>query len=106
MSRRHGHLGLAALLSLALSAATPAQDDGVPADAIVPPPEPFATCDADDRPAACTQQYDPVCGAVDTGLRCVTTPCDSTRWDTFGNACSACATPGVIGWRAGTCTDG
>jgi hypothetical protein len=45
--------------------------------------------------------YRPVCGEVDNGVRCVTTPCDSTDQREFGNACMACAEPKTTGyWRS------
>jgi hypothetical protein len=50
----------------------------------------------------CTDNH-PVCAQVDTGIRCITTPCPSTEWKTFGNSCTACATEGVLGWKDGAC---
>jgi len=38
---------------------------------------------------ACTQQYDPVCGKDETGKVCITTPCPTHVYKTFGNACGA-----------------
>jgi len=35
----------------------------------------------------CPLNYDPVCGRKDTGIRCITTPCDSTEDITYGNSC-------------------
>jgi hypothetical protein len=55
------------------------------------------------RPEACTRDYRPVCGLRDTGIRCVTEPCDSWETRTYGNACSACADGSVYGWRPGEC---
>lgn len=40
-----------------------------------------------EAPITCTQEYDPVCGVVDTGIRCVTTPCPSSAEKTFSNKC-------------------
>lgn len=62
----------------------------------------FTGCDTQ-RPEMCTREYQPVCGHVDTGIRCVTTPCPSERHKTYGNACSACADDKVIGFEQGTC---
>ncbi|MCW8195029.1 hypothetical protein F6455_09545 [Proteobacteria bacterium 005FR1] len=59
----------------------------------------------DPRPEVCTFQYAPVCGLVDTGTRCVTTPCPASEWRTFSNGCSACSSPDVIGYREGACDD-
>ncbi len=57
----------------------------------------FVTCDAEHRPEVCTKEYRPVCAEVDNGVRCITTPCDSTDQRNFGNACMACADPKVTG---------
>lgn len=57
----------------------------------------FTTCDAEHRPEVCTKEYRPVCAEVDNGVRCITTPCDSTDQRNFGNACMACADPKVTG---------
>ena len=59
----------------------------------------------DPRPELCTQEYDPVCTLRDTGNRCVTTPCPSTEWKTYGNACRACNDTDVMGYRMGECRD-
>lgn len=40
-------------------------------------------------PGACTLQYDPVCGKVDKNIVCVTAPCPSHAYETFGNQCGA-----------------
>ena len=58
----------------------------------------------DPRPQICTREYRPVCGTRDTGVRCVTTPCASHEYKTYGNACTACADPKVIEYRHGACT--
>ncbi len=57
------------------------------------------------RPEICTFEYNPVCGQRDTGIRCVTTPCPSTEWQTFGNACTACGDPAVAGYYPGECAE-
>jgi len=36
---------------------------------------------------ACIKIYQPVCGLVDTGIRCVTTPCPASEEKTFPNSC-------------------
>lgn len=46
-----------------------------------------AELDALERPTACPMNYAPVCGRRDTGIRCVTTPCDSSEDKTYGNMC-------------------
>lgn len=55
------------------------------------------------RPEICTQDYRPVCATKDNGVRCVTTPCDSTDEVTYSNACSACADSDVYSYQAGAC---
>ena len=55
----------------------------LPADAIA--------C-VDPRPQVCTMDYDPVCG-----LR------RAAKAQTYGNACGACADPGVVAHRPGAC---
>ena len=62
----------------------------------------FTDCQ-DPRPEACTQQYDPVCGLRDTGIRCITTPCPSSEWKTYSNSCTACSDPDVSGYWPGEC---
>ena len=56
------------------------------------------------RPEFCTEQYDPVCADVDTGIRCITEPCPSTERETYSNACSACADEKVYGYVPGECS--
>lgn len=57
----------------------------------------FTQCDSEHRPEMCTKEYRPVCAEIDNGVRCITTPCDSTDQRNFGNACMACADPAVTG---------
>lgn len=79
---------------------------GCNGSAVEKPPDP--TIDAkcqDPRPELCTQEYDPVCALRDTGVRCVTTPCPSAEWKTYGNACMACNDTDVMGYRPGECTE-
>ncbi len=59
----------------------------------------------DPRPQACTREYAPVCAIRDTGLRCMTTPCPSSEYRSYPNACEACADPRVRSWKAGACPD-
>ncbi|WP_373080691.1 hypothetical protein [Zhongshania sp.] len=93
-------LKLSLLLLLAgglLSACATSQN--APATPVV---EGFTSCETP-RPEMCTREYRPVCGHVDTGIRCVTTPCPAQRHQTYGNACSACADEKVMGYEQGDC---
>ncbi len=60
------------------------------------------TC-TEPRSSKCTKEYKPVCATVDTGVRCITTPCPNTENRTFENACVACADPRVISLEPGAC---
>jgi hypothetical protein len=55
------------------------------------------------RPEMCAQMYDPVCAQRDTGIRCVTTPCDSSEAREYSNACEACRDPKVVSYVPGPC---
>ncbi len=81
----------------------PAQRDSYAGGASADPAGPQFTECTTPRPEVCTMQYLPVCATRNTGIRCVTTPCDSSEQLEFSNACSACADPDVIGYAAGAC---
>ncbi|KAG1707644.1 Isoamylase 3, chloroplastic [Nymphon striatum] len=66
------------------------------------PTKDFTQCN-DPRPEMCTQEYLPVCASVDTGIRCVTTPCPTTKDVTYSNACTACSDSKVHGYTSGAC---
>lgn len=57
------------------------------------------------RPQFCTRDYRPVCATRDNGVRCVTTPCDSTEQRTYSNGCSACADAAVYFHVPGACDE-
>ena len=57
----------------------------------------------DPRPEMCTQEYLPVCATRDNGVRCVTTPCESTETATYSNGCMACADAAVYYYHPGAC---
>ena len=57
------------------------------------------------RAQICSRDYRPVCATRDNGLRCVTTPCDSTETATYANACGACADSRVFSHVAGACPE-
>ncbi|WP_373090752.1 hypothetical protein [Zhongshania sp.] len=67
-----------------------------------PMAEGFKSCETP-RPQMCTREYRPVCGHIDTDIRCINTPCPSQRHQTYGNACSACAEDKVMGYEQGDC---
>ncbi len=62
----------------------------------------FITCE-DPRKSMCTKEYRPVCGEVDTGIRCIKAPCPSTEKKTYPNGCEACADPKVVGYFPMAC---
>ncbi|WP_372861621.1 hypothetical protein [Spongiibacter sp.] len=64
--------------------------------------EGFISCEQP-RPQRCTREYRPVCGHVDTGMRCLTQDCTANTHQSYGNACSACADQRVIGYEQGSC---
>jgi hypothetical protein len=55
------------------------------------------------RPKMCTREYRPVCATRDNGVRCVTTPCNSTELRTYPNACNACADNAVYAYSPNAC---
>lgn len=57
------------------------------------------------RPEMCTMDYRPVCATKDTGIRCVTQPCDSTETVTYSNGCSACSDPTVLSYVPEACKE-
>lgn len=65
----------------------------------------FTQCDPEHRPQACTKEYRPVCAEVDNGVRCVTTPCDSTDQKEFSTGCTACADPKTQGYWPVACAE-
>ncbi|HRI68836.1 MAG TPA: hypothetical protein PK156_31620 [Polyangium sp.] len=70
------------------------------------PSEPLALqqCSEESRKAQnCATISKPVCGEVDTGLRCVRAPCPSMAMQTFDNACTACMNKNVRGYYAASC---
>ena len=76
-----------------------------------PPPEEAGAgrlallqCSEESRKAkSCAKEAKPVCGEVDTGIRCVRAPCPSTMQQTFDNACTACMNKNVRGYWAISC---
>ena len=75
-----------------------------------PSPEPkapvgkYTEC-KDPRPEVCTREFRPVCGNVDTGIRCVTTPCPSHEYKTASNACTACTDKSIDGYWLNACPE-
>lgn len=91
------------LAFLGLAACGGQGDVGAAPGAALRASEPGLTACTDPRPEMCTREYRPVCAVRDTGIRCITTPCDSTEEKTYGNACDACSDPKVHGHRPGEC---
>jgi hypothetical protein len=58
------------------------------------------------RPEICTQQYQPVCATVDTGVRCIKAPCPSEQWKEYSNWCVACTDAKVRSYVEGPCPGG
>jgi hypothetical protein len=46
-----------------------------------------------------------VCAEVDNGVRCVTTPCDSTDQKEFANGCTACSDAKTHGYWPIACAE-
>lgn len=65
----------------------------------------FTQCDPANRPAMCTKEYRPVCAEVDNGVRCVTTPCDSTDQKEYATGCVACSDAKVQGYWPVACAE-
>lgn len=56
------------------------------------------------QPEICTEEYKPVCGLIDNGVRCITAPCASTDAEEFSNGCFSCSA-GAQGYYDTTCSD-
>jgi hypothetical protein len=66
----------------------------------------FSACTPESRTQkGCTKDLKPVCGQVDTGVRCIKAPCPSTEQRTFPNACTACLEAKVTGFFPRSCED-
>lgn len=92
--------------SLLISACQDRHEQDAPTETINPQEESQSLNQCpENRPDVCTQIYQPVCGLVDTGIRCITTPCPSAEFKTFGNACTACSDTNVTGYHEGECSD-
>lgn len=104
--RPYGPAILTALALLALGCpATPPGAETSPGPTapgeVVSEPEQQAC--GEPRPELCVQLYDPVCAQRDTGVRCVTTPCDSTEPREYPNGCEACRDAKVLSYAPGPC---
>lgn len=66
----------------------------------------FIRCTPESRQAqGCTKEFRPVCGQVDTGIRCVQPPCPSAEPKTFSNPCMACMEPKTVGYFPRSCEE-
>jgi hypothetical protein len=77
----------------------------VPSDVVTPqkPSSSKYTQCTEPRPQICTKEFRPVCATKDTSIRCVTTPCPSTKKSTYATGCVACSDPKVHGYEIGSC---
>jgi hypothetical protein len=98
MSRSDIPLAVAIGLSLCCSVGCSQTTEGEQSEATPG----FVPC-TDPRPEMCAQMYQPVCASVDTGVRCITTPCPSAESKPYPNACEACRDPAVQGYQEGEC---
>jgi hypothetical protein len=89
----------------ALSPVTACHEPAPPSAVAAPPAkQEQRACSPESRQAqACTMIYAPVCAVVDTGIRCITAPCPSTKLVKFSYACVACKDRSTIGYYAGEC---
>jgi hypothetical protein len=66
----------------------------------------FIRCTPESRQVqGCTKELRPVCGHVDTGVRCVQPPCPSAEPRTFSNPCMACVEPKTVGYFPMSCEE-
>ena len=98
MWNRHRCGRLALSIALLVLGCANAASDGE-----TPPEEATVRGCEEPRPEVCAQLYDPVCAERDNGVRCVTTPCDSTDPREYSNACEACRDPKVVSYVPGRC---
>jgi lipid-binding SYLF domain-containing protein len=113
VNRRYDHPGAQALrdaLAPPAGAAAPAasaKPNGAAAVAsrLAPPAGEQRQCSPESRQvSACTFINAPVCGVVDTGVRCIKAPCpESAKFAGFPNACLACKEAKTIGYYSGAC---
>lgn len=61
--------------------------------------------DLSDEGLICGAIYQPVCGKDESGIVCVTEPCPTHEYTTFGNHCEAIIAVADIAWHHGTCGD-
>lgn len=97
---------LTALLLVACASSAPRAGaaDPAPAPTAAAKPPAGETC-SKPRTRHCPDTKAPVCAIRDTGIRCVTTPCDSTEQRTYDNGCMACLDPNVQTFTPGACAD-
>lgn len=80
------HLFLLVVLAVLVIACTSVSEKEQLAD------DPAIIFCTDPRPQICTREYRPVCGQR-----------DDASLKTYGNACTACGDPEVMGYRIGPC---
>lgn len=93
-----------AIVLVACASTSPRAGAADPSPAPAAKPAAGETC-KNPRTRHCPDTKAPVCATRDTGIRCVTTPCDSTELRTYDNGCMACLDPNVASFVAGACSD-
>jgi lipid-binding SYLF domain-containing protein len=108
VNRRYDHPGANALRDALASrprAAASASEATSGGARLAAPPGDQRNCSPESRQVtACTFVHAPVCGVVDTGVRCIKAPCpESAKVASFPNACSACKDEKTIGYYSSDC---
>lgn len=96
----HGPVLLIALILGGCAEINDPEPEGVPGNIAT---DRYEQC-KDPRPISCAHENAPVCAVRDTGIRCITTPCDSSEFKSYANACLACSDPAVNGYLRRPCS--
>lgn len=94
--------GFALLLFAACSTTQTPEPEPFQPEPSTQPSVPISYC-PEQRPEVCPLMYRPVCATRDNGVRCVTTPCDSSEQVTYPNGCAACADKRVFSYTPEHC---
>ena len=104
MKSRHSILLIVTLNLVLLTACQDKTTIKKPTPEVATPSGTYTKCN-NPRPEICTREFRPVCAKVDTGVRCVTTPCPSSENKTYSNTCTACTDPKVYGFWKNACAE-